>query len=57
MCAYITYNFQTHYLKLTYFYLAFMVLSECHLPVTFPNILDPEHAQQNVGPGLYPNCS
>ena len=27
-----------------------------HLLITFANSLDPDHAQQNVGPDLDPNC-
>ena len=27
----------------------------CHLLVTFPNSLDPDHDRQNVGPDLDPN--
>ena len=28
----------------------------CHLLITFANSLDPDQAQQNVGPDLDPNC-
>ena len=28
----------------------------CRLQITFANNLDPDHAQQNVGPDLGPNC-
>ena len=29
---------------------------QCCLHITFANSLDPDHAQQNVGPDLDPNC-
>ena len=28
----------------------------CRLQITFANSLDPDQAQQNVGPDLDPNC-
>ena len=28
----------------------------CHLLIIFANSLDPDQAQQNVGPDLDPNC-
>ena len=30
--------------------------SFCHLLITFASSLDPDQAQQNVGPDLDPNC-
>ena len=50
-CAYVQ-----AYLDLCYFNSFPASGNFCHLLITFVNSLDPDQAQQNIGPGLDPNC-
>ena len=38
------------------YFCLFLLVVTCHLLITFANSLDPDHAQQNVGHDLGPNC-